>query len=196
MFHIILYFIGCILFSLGAKFFISSNLGTDPLDVLLIGMTHHLPINIGTASAILSIFFLSIWCIWNKKFPPITPFITTTMVGYFIDFWNYINLQNILQFNPYFYLLCGVLLCAYASSLIIISKIGIRIMDLMVLTFSNKLGWSFTFGKLLIEIFLFTVGIILGGPFGMGTICFLLFVGILIEPFINMNTKIYEKMCT
>jgi uncharacterized membrane protein YczE len=154
-----------------------------------------MPISIGTASAIVASAFLAAWCIWNKKFPPIMPFITTTLVGYLIDFWNYIKIENIIDIYPLVYLLIGILFCAYASSLIIISGIGIRIMDLLVLTFSNKFNWSFTFGKLLIEVGLFTVGYLLGGPFGIGTICFLLFVGILIEPFINMNTKIYEKMC-
>ena len=185
------YLAGCILFSLGAKLFIDSKLGTDPLDVLCIGMTKHLPITIGIASGIVAILFLATWSLWNKKTPPLTPFFTTFSVGCLIDLWNWLQLQKLTMsiLHPSWMLVLGVLLCAYASSLIIMSGIGIRIMDLVAITIVERWQWSFFKAKMLLEVILFTSGWILGGPIGVGTLAFLMIVGPFIQPFMSLNAK-------
>lgn len=188
------YLSGCFIFSLGAKLFIDSKLGTDPLDVLCIGMTQHWPISIGIASGIVAMVFLVTWCLWNRKPLPLTPFFTTFSVGCLLDLWNWLQLQNLSYrlFHPVGMLLVGVLLCSYASSLIIMSGLGIRIMDLVAITFVRKRGWSFFRAKMFLEILLFASGWALGGPVGMGTLAFLLGVGPFIQPFMALNERLLE----
>lgn len=192
--QIVMYVLGIVLFSFGAKFFIDSHLGVDPLDVLCIGMTKHLPISIGIASGMVAIGFLAVWSLWNRKFPPLTPFVTTFSVGCLIDFWNYLEIQNYTaQFLlPLPMLLTGLLLCAFASSLIIMSGIGIRIMDLVAITMVQRLGWSFFAAKMTLEVFLFSSGWLLGGPIGFGTVAFLFVVGPFIQPFMWANHRFFS----
>lgn len=185
-----LYVFGILIFSLGAKCFIDSHLGTDPLDVLCIGMTRHLPITIGIASGIVAIVFLSVWSFWNKKIPPLTPFITTFAVGLLIDFWNHIQIEAMTaQLSSYAILGFGLLLCSFASALVIMSGIGIRIMDLVSITIIEKWGWSFFAAKMVLEVLMFAVGWALGGPVGIGTVGFLALVGTMIQPFMWVNNK-------
>ncbi len=188
------YFAGCLIFSIGAKLFIDSRLGTDPLDVLCIGMTKHLPISIGIASGIIAILFLGSWSLWNQKTPPLTPFFTTFSVGCLIDLWNWLAIQKLTMsyIQPAWMLVLGVLLCAYASSLIIMSGIGIRIMDLVAITIVEKWGWSFFKAKMLLEVILFTSGWVLDGPIGVGTLAFLVVVGPFIQPFMSLNERQFE----
>ena len=189
--QILMYLVGVSVFSLGAKCFIISQLGTDPLDVLIIAIDRILMSGMGICSAIVSLFFLTWWMLWNKKYPPISPFITTTLTGLLIDLWSLLGLGEYLiaRVNDYSLLATGLVLCAYSSALIIMSGIGIRIMDLVVLTMVAKWNWSFTKAKMIIEIGIFSSGWLLGGPFGAGTIAFLLVIGPLIQPFMNMNAK-------
>jgi len=189
--QILMYLTGVSLFSLGAKCFIISQLGTDPLDVLIISIDKMLALGMGICSAIVSLFFLTWWMLWNKKYPPISPFITTTLTGLLIDLWSVLGLGEYLtaRMNEYSLLAIGLMLCAYSSALIIMSGIGIRIMDLVVLTMVSRWGWSFTKAKMIIEIGIFSAGWLLGGPFGVGTIAFLLVIGPLIHPFMNLNAK-------
>ena len=188
--QIIMYLLGCLLFSIGAKFFIDSDLGTDPLDVLVIGLDIHLHLGMGICSAIVAVFFLAWWTIWNKDFPPITPFITTTLVGFLIDLWNFLLIETYTtQFSPYSILIIGLFVCSYASSLIIMSGIGIRIMDLVALTMIKKWNWSFFRAKMTLEIGLFSIGWLFGGPIGITTILFLFIVGPFIQPFMMFNSK-------
>ncbi|MCP2073786.1 UNVERIFIED_ORG: putative membrane protein YczE [Pseudomonas lini] len=187
----LMYLTGVSFFSIGATCFIISQLGTDPLDVLIISIDKILTFGMGICSAIVSLFFLTWWMLWNKKYPPISPFITTTLTGLLIDLWSLLGLGEylIVRMNAYTLLATGLVLCAYSSALIIMSGIGIRIMDLVVLTMVSKWGWSFTKAKMIIEIGIFSTGWLLGGPFGVGTIAFLLVIGPLIQPFMNMNAK-------
>ncbi|NUT66980.1 YczE/YyaS/YitT family protein [Pseudomonas corrugata] len=189
--QLLMYLMGVGLFSVGAKCFIISQLGTDPLDVLIISIDKLFALGMGACSAIVSLFFLIWWMLWNKKYPPISPFITTTLTGLLIDLWSVLGMGEylIVRVNEYTLLAIGLILCAYSSALIIMSGIGIRIMDLVVLTMVSKWGWSFTKAKMIIEIGIFSSGWLLGGPFGVGTIAFLLVIGPLIQPFMNMNTR-------
>jgi len=187
------YLLGCFLFSIGAKFFIDSHLGTDPLDVLCIGMTLHLPISIGVASGIVAFVFLSAWSLWNRKAPPLTPFFTTLSVGFLIDLWNFLKIESFTGplLNSYVMLMIAVALCAYASALIIMSGIGIRIMDLVAISMVKKWNWSFFQAKMSLELLMFGVGWALGGPVGIGTIAFLFGVGPFIQPFMALNSKAF-----
>jgi uncharacterized membrane protein YczE len=189
-----MYTLGCVLFSFGAKFFIDSKLGVDPLDVLCIGMTKHLPITIGIAAGIVAIVFLSIWSLWNRKFPPIMPFFTTFIVGNCIDLWNHLHIQTYTSqaFSSYQMLIVGLMLCSYASSFIIMSGIGIRIMDLVSITIVEKWNWSFFQGKMLLEVIMFSIGYVLGGPVGIGTLGFLCLVGTMIQPFMIFNNRYFK----
>lgn len=190
--QVILYLLGCVIFSLGAKCFIDSNLGVDPLDVQILGLSHHLHLTIGLTSGLVAISFLAVWSLWNRRLPLLTPFMTTFICGNLIDLWILIHLEHISQklFPPMVLLILGLILCAYASSLIIMSGIGIRIMDLIAITMVSKWRWPFFAAKLTLEIYLCVSGWFLGGPVGLGTICFIVLVGTLIQPFMSANGRL------
>jgi hypothetical protein len=198
-----MYIFGIVLFSLGAKGFIDAKLGTDPLDVLVIGMNRHLGVGLGICSSLVAVTFLVWWMLWNRKLPPLTPFVSTAAVGFLLDFWNAIRLEQytigavpvqIVQIfgatvNLWAIVLdvISLLTCAYASSIIIMSGIGIRIMDLVAITMIERWGWAFFRAKMVLEISLFMSGWLLGGPMGITTVLFLFLVGPFIQPFMWMN---------
>lgn len=186
-----MYGFGCILFSLGAKFFIDAKLGVDPLDVLVLGIVKHIGLTIGIVSGTIALAFLTLWTFWNKNWPPISPFITMSFIGTLIDIWNWIHLEQITTpiISPLPMLLIGLFFASYGSSLIIMSGIGIRIMDLVAITIIHKWGWSFFMAKMLFEVGFLTSGWLLGGPVGIGTVLFVCVVGPFIQPFVWANAK-------
>lgn len=186
----ILYFLGCILFSLGATFFIASNLGTNPLDVFTTGIRKQFGLMIGTTQSLFAITCLFIWTIIYKfkKIPPISTFLTFFLCGYLIDLFLFLSGEQ-TPFSSIVELLIALLLCTEASALIIMSGFGIRAMDLVAIALVDKTRLPFWLYKGVLEVILLVVGWRLGGEFGIGTMAFLLFVGWLIQPFIYLNER-------
>ncbi|WGF88782.1 YczE/YyaS/YitT family protein [Marinivivus vitaminiproducens] len=185
--QIVLYLLGCVLFSIGVKMFIDADLGTDPLHALIIGIVGAVDtpfVRIGTVESAITIGMLVVWSVWNRAVPPLMTFVTMALVGYLIDFWNVIGLEQWTTgwLAPVPLMLAALLIDAYASALIIMSGIGIRVMDLIAIAFVRKLGWTFLWAKLLFEVGFVVGALAFGGPVGMGTVGFVVIVGTLIPP--------------
>jgi hypothetical protein len=190
----LLYFAGCVLFSLGVKMFIDADLGTDPLHAMIIGIVETIDtpfVKIGSVESLITIGMLVIWTVWNRRFPPLMTFVTMALVGYLIDLWNVLHLEQwtTAWLAPMPLMLAALLIDAYASALIIMSGIGIRVMDLMAISFVRKLGWKFLWAKLLFELGFVATALLFGGPVGMGTVGFLVIVGTLIPPMMWANGR-------
>ncbi|MEI5033003.1 hypothetical protein RB201_09450 [Streptomyces sp. S1A(2023)] len=180
------YLTGCIVFATGATLFIHSDLGTDPLDVLALGLKNHVPVTIGIAQAGIAAVCIALWSAWNRRRPVIAPFVTFFLCGSLIDLLLLTDLSWIGSTPS---LVAAVALCAYGSALIIMSGIGIRAMDLLVISMTQRWKWPFWAAKAGIEAVLLGFGYLLGGPVGVGTLCFLLFVDGLIQPFMALNRR-------
>ncbi|GAA1329587.1 YczE/YyaS/YitT family protein [Saccharothrix algeriensis] len=182
-----IYLLGCLVFSAGATLFIHSGLGVDPLDVLSLGLLEHLPITIGIAQASIAVVCIAIWSLWNRRRPVLAPFVTFFLCGSLIDLLRLLDLSVLPGVVS---LVLGVLLCAYGSSLIIMSGTGIRAMDLIVISMTQRWRWPFWAAKVSVEAVLLAAGFLLGGPVGIGTLAFLVFVDGLIQPFMAANGKL------
>lgn len=94
--------------------------------------------------------------------------------------------------TPTSLMLLGVLLHAYASALIVMSGIGIRVIDLVAVSMVRHWGWSFLRGKLAIEVSFFAAAWLLHGPIGAGTVAFLAVVGCLVPSFMWANERLLQ----
>jgi uncharacterized membrane protein YczE len=128
---------------------------------------------------------------WNRKLPPISTFGTMLLVGLMVDFWNWVDVELVTERLrlPELLMLAGLMLDAYGSALIIMSGIGIRVVDLVALTFVNRLGWRFYRAKLILEGAFLAAGIVFGGPVGIAAVAFVAVVGPFVEPFIWANRR-------
>lgn len=194
-----LWFLGCVMFSLGVKLFVDSRLGADPLHAMIIGIANKLDVpyvKIGAIELVVVVVSLVVWCVWNKKFPILTVasvFFTMVLVGFLIDLWNNINLESASTrlADPWMLAASGLVVDAYASALIIMSGFGIRNMDLLAITLVQRLRWPFIAGKMLFEVGFVAVAWLTGGPVGVVTLLFVLIVGGLIQPFMALNARAF-----
>ncbi|MCW5249575.1 MULTISPECIES: YczE/YyaS/YitT family protein [unclassified Streptomyces] len=181
------YLAGCAVFAAGATLFIHSDLGTDPLDVLALGLKEHLPLTIGIAQAGIAVVCIAVWAAWNRRRPVVAPFVTFFLCGSLIDLMLLADLSPVGSVPS---LVAAVPLCAYGSALIIMSGIGIRAMDLVVISMTLRWRWPFWAAKAGVEAVLLAAGFLLGGPVGIGTLCFLVFVDGLIQPCMALNHRV------
>jgi uncharacterized protein len=200
------YLLGCVGFSFGVVCFAWAGLGADPLYVFSTGLQKVLHFDsYAIAEGGFAAVMLVIWAIWNKKIPIISPFVTFVLCGRLIDFGKKHELASYMPYTKWPLMITAVVLCAYASSLIIMSGIGIRAMDLVAITMVQKFRKEFWVFKTLLEMLLLLSGwLMLSRPsvhwspgvgivMGIGTLFFVVFVDLLIQPFMAANTK-YLRM--
>jgi uncharacterized membrane protein YczE len=169
--------IGLLVMSFGMVLTIEADMGASPWDVLHLGVTLHLPISFGTASQLVGLVVLIAACWMAKRVPTIGCLINIAMVGLYCDmlfglvpqpeFW----LWKLVEF------MVGVAICGFGAGAYISSKLGAGPRDWLMLSIHQKTGWSIKWVRTGIEVSAVVLGILLGGPFSIGTILFSLTVG-------------------
>ncbi|HEX6014502.1 MAG TPA: hypothetical protein VFY87_22435, partial [Geminicoccaceae bacterium] len=139
-----MYLIGCIAFSLGVEMFLAAGLGVDPFHAMTIGIVGAVDqpyVGVGLVDGAVTLALLFAWMAWNHRLPPLSIFLTMLLVGYLIDLWNLLGLKHELApaLPSLLLMLLGLLLVAYGSALIIMSGIGLRVVDLVALSFVRHL---------------------------------------------------------
>jgi uncharacterized protein len=185
-----LYLAGCVLFAVGATCFIEAGLGTDPLDVFALGVRDNTPLTVGLAQGAFAALMLVVWAGLKRQVPSLWPFVTFFFCGTMIDLWLHTGLLGDTPLPDGALMLVGVGLCALGSAYIIMSGIGIRAMDLVAIALVERTGRPFWVFKAISEVALLATGWVLGGPVGVGTVFFLVFVGFLIQPVMTLNGKL------
>ena len=189
-----IYLTGCVCFSLGVKLFIDADLGVDPFHAMTLGLVKVVDVpylQVGFMDGSVTLAMLIVWMAWNKRLPPISTFITMVLVGGLIDLWNWLEIEAVTRSlgSRVLPMLIGLVLNAYGSALIIMSGIGIRVVDLVALTMVERLGWRFYQAKLALEAGFLALGWLLGGPVGIAAVAFVLVVGPFVEPLIWANQR-------
>ena len=195
------YLLGCVGFSFGVCCFAWAGLGADPLYVFSTGLQRALHFqSYAIAEGGFAAAMLAIWAIWNKKIPIISPVVTFFFCGRLIDFGKKHGIASHMPYTHWPLMITAVVLCAYASSLIIMSGIGIRAMDLVAITMVEKFKKQFWIFKTILEVLLLLSGWAMlsfpsiqrkpgtGIVMGIGTLFFVIFVDLLIQPFMAANS--------
>lgn len=188
--RLVTYLAGCLWFSVGATLFIVAELGTDPLDVFVLGLREHVPITIGLGQAGVAAVCVLVWAAWNRRRPLLSPFLTFLLCGSIIDLLLLAPGVDTLPVPPLAQVLLAGLCCALGSALIIMSAVGIRAMDLVAITMVERWRWPFWAAKGVLESVLLVIGWKLGGPVGIGTVVFLMTVDLLIQPIVAFNARL------
>jgi hypothetical protein len=148
-------------------------------------------LQVGFMDGTVTAAMLILWTAWNKRLPPVSTFITMVLVGALIDLWNWLEIERITRNlgSRMLPMLIGLVLDAYGSALIIMSGMGIRVVDLLALTLVERLGWRFYQAKLSLEAGFLAIGWLIGGPVGIAAIAFVIVVGPFVEPLIWANQR-------
>jgi hypothetical protein len=141
--------------------------------------------------AIATLALLILWMAWNRRLPPLSTFITMVLVGALIDLWSWLGIEAVTGSlgSRTLPMLAGLVLNAYGSALIIMSGIGIRVVDLVALTLVRQTGARFYVAKLALEASFLLIGFLLGGPVGIAAVAFVCVVGPFMEPLIWANRR-------
>ena len=169
--------IGFALFGLSIAVMIRSNFGTGPWALLEVALSNLTGITPGRMSIIVGFAVLMIALALGER-------IGWGTLGniMFIGLWEDMFLHRIPSVEnnlvlQVLMLLGAILLMGIASAIYIGVNAGAGPRDSLMLAVHRKSGWSIRFGRAVIEILVVTVGWLLGGPLGFGTLIFALLIG-------------------
>ena len=169
--------VGFFMFGLAIALMIRGNIGTSAWAVLEVALSKILQITPGTMSVIMGFIVLSGALILREKIGWGT-LANILSIGPWEDFWlaRIPSITNNLPLQIGM-LLFAILLMGLASAIYIGVDAGAGPRDSMMLAIKRTTGLSLRVARGSIEVTVVTVGWLLGGPAGIGTLVFALLVG-------------------
>ena len=185
------FIIGLMVLALGISLTIKGKfLGIGPWDVFHYGLFSKFGFTIGTWSIISGLLLLFISSVFNKAWPKIGSFLNMMLLGLFIDLFNWMlpDMDNSVAATIAF--IIGVGLMGYGIGLYVSADFGAGPRDSFMILIVDKTGWSIPLVRNGIEVIVFLVGWMLGGPVGIGT----LFIAFGLGPILGYSIPQCKKL--
>jgi len=167
---------GLAVFGAGEACLVASALGNSPWSVFAQGVAKQTPLSIGAATIAMSFTILLLWVPLRQR-PGLGTIANALVIGLAID----ATLALLPDHAPlpvrYAQVAAGIALVAVGSAFYLGSALGPGPRDGLMTGIHRRTGRPVALVRTGIELAAMTVGIVLGGRFGVGTVAFALLVG-------------------
>lgn len=185
--------LGTILMGIGIQVIVTAGQGMDSVSTLIIGLMQHTSLPFGRWSQIISLLFLGISFLYNRKMLGIGSVINTLLVGETIrcvqpTIQSADWLQNQLPVS-----FSGFVLMAAGTALYLSADLGAGPLEGMMLCVCRLLHISLQRGRILLDFLIILLGIFLGSFVGWGTLFAIFLLGPMIQFFLTIGSKIKPK---
>ena len=196
--RLVILFIGLTIAHLGVTFFLLSNLGSDPFNVLIQGIANLLPLTHGTCHQIVCFLIVGVLLLIARSYIKTGTFICMFFGGPIIDFFTYL-LGGIINDSStmiirYVSLILGCFILAFGMTIVIKSEAGTGPNDLVGVVLSDKTKKPFGICRVIVDFSFVIIGVILGGVFGIGTIVCAFLIGPIADRFLPISEKLAKKL--
>lgn len=173
--------IGLGLYGFALAMFIQAGLGTSTWAVFEVAMSNVLHITVGTMVVIDGIWVLLVVLLVREQIGWGT-LANILSIGPWADLFLFLipkppGVWTDLLWLRLIYFAVAIISIGLASAIYIGVNAGAGPRDSLMLAIHRKLGWSIRVARVFIDVIIATIGILLGGPFGVGTIAFAFLVG-------------------
>lgn len=180
--------LGLWIFGTGEAVLIAAGIGVSPWTVLAQGITEQTSFTVGEATFIVSVCVLLLW-IPLRETPGIGTILNAILIALSIDVMapfipEQENLPNAIVQSAF-----GVMMVGIGSALYLTANLGPGPRDGWMTGVQKKTNWPIGRVRVGIEIIVLSIGILLGGTFGLGTIMFALGIG----PAVAISLGITER---
>jgi len=166
---------------------IRSKLGLDPWDVLHYGLAERLPLTFGQVTMVVGVLVLLLW-VPLRQWPGVGTVANVFVIGLATDAAlalipepSALGTRGALLFG-------GIALNGLAGGLYIGSQLGPGPRDGLMTGLTRRTGWSIRLVRTGIEVTVLSVGWLLGGVVGLGTVAYAILIGPLVQFFLARVT--------
>lgn len=176
---------GLWLFGTGIALMVNARLGLGPWDVLNQGIAMRTGLRIGTVTMLVGAVVLLLWVVIRER-PGIGTIANILLIGQAIN----LTLPLLPEFESvpirFLELLLGMLVLGLGSAFYLGARLGAGPRDGLMLGLHRRTGWSIRVTRTVIEVGALSVGWLLGGTVGAGTIVLALGIGPVVQFMIRL----------
>ena len=187
------YFAGLILFGLGVAISVKVKyLGLHPWDVLNLALFDHFGFSIGTWSIVVGLLLIGISLLVSKKYVNIGTFLNALLIGPIMDFFLWIDILPDANntSTDYLLLMLGIIVIGLGGGLYVSGGVGAGPRDGFMLSMSERLGWSVSKARILVESIVLVIGYLLGGPVFWVTFIYTF----ILSPIFQFSLKFFTRL--
>ncbi|EWT00993.1 membrane protein [Intrasporangium oryzae NRRL B-24470] len=183
--------VGLTLYGVSMAMMVRSTLGLDPWDVFHAGVASRLPLTFGQVTIVTGVLVLLLW--WPlRQWPGLGTVANVVVIGLAADAGlSLISPPDALPARVAL-LLGGIVLNGIAGGLYIGSQLGPGPRDGLMTGFARRTRLSIRLVRTAIEVLVLSVGWLLGGPVGLGTVLYAVSIGPLVQFFLPRLTVSLE----
>jgi uncharacterized membrane protein YczE len=172
--------LGLVLFGVGLWLGLVAGLGVGPWDVLTGGLAELLGTSFGRTSIVVSVIVLLVGMAAGVR-PGIGTLLNVVVIGATIDLLLASPLLADLGDGPlvlrFAVVLLGIAVVAVGSALYLGAHLGPGPRDGLMVAIHTRTGWPVGVARAVLECAVLVVGVLLGGPVGVGTVLFAFGIG-------------------
>ena len=172
--------VGLFLYGIAIALMVRAGIGVAPWDVLTLGLEKQTGLEFGLITFIVSLFVMLLWIPIRQK-PGIGTVMNVLLVGPFaqVGLWVIPPIDGLVWEILVF--ASGLLILAIATGLYIGARFGPGPRDGLMTGIHNRWGWKIWIVRTSIEVVVLSIGWLLGGNVGFGTLAFALLIGPLVN---------------
>lgn len=178
---------GLVLYGVSMAMMIRSTLGLDPWDVFHAGIATHVPLTFGQVTIIVGALVLLLW-VPLRQWPGLGTVANVVVIGLAADAGLALIGPPESLWARILLLGSGIVLNGVAGGLYIGSQLGPGPRDGLMTGFARRTGLSIRLVRTTIEVVVLSIGWLLGGPVGLGTVLYAVSIGPLVQFFLPRLT--------
>ena len=172
--------LGLFLYGIAIAMMVRAGIGVSPWDVLTQGLAHQTGLPFGLLTNLIGVVVLLLWIPIRQK-PGVGTVLNVLLIGPSAQFGLWLIPQQTVPWMQGLVFAGGLLLLAVATGLYIGARLGPGPRDGLMTGLHRRTGWKIWIVRTGLEVIVLTIGWLLGGQVGVGTLAFALLIGPLVN---------------
>src|SRR5690554_7701842 len=172
--------IGLFLYGVAIAMMIRAGLGVSPWDVLSQGVSLQTGLAFGLVTNLIGMAVLLLWIPIREK-PGIGTVLNVLLIGPSAEFGLWLIPAQTVLWAQILLFSAGLALLAVATGLYIGARFGPGPRDGLMTGIHHRWGWKIWIVRTAIEVTVLSIGWMLGGTVGLGTLAFALLIGPMVQ---------------
>lgn len=185
--------VGLVLFGVGESCLVLANLGSAPWTILTQGISESTGIELGWMTFIISSLVMLLWIPLKIK-PGLGTILNIIIIAFVIGQLTDHFAKPTSFLVRVFLLIVGVVMIGIASAIYLTSHKGAGPRDGLLVGLCQLLGWRVAIVRTLLEGSVSLLGWLLGGPLGIGTLCFAFGVGWVMQFSLGFLSSLFRTL--